>query len=56
MREAFEKWAIETGKKHNYAHMDRVLKRDGEDGYTTAWVDSAWLGWQACWEYCNGNH
>jgi hypothetical protein len=48
-REDFEQWVKDTAKKFEYAHTNRLLERidDDEDGYTTTWVDCAWMGWQA---------
>jgi len=47
LREEFEKWVIQKAQSSNYQFMGSLLNRF-EDGYATSWVDSAWLGWQAC--------
>ena len=46
MREQFEEWVQSYAKEINYSYQN-ILKRDGEN-YAVTWVDSAWIGWQAC--------
>lgn len=48
-RGAFEAWATKQAIEHNYEYMSYLLTRHPETGdYNTTWVDSAWMGWQAC--------
>lgn len=47
MREEFEAAILQIAEGHQYRHIDCVLKRSRLGNYATAWVDSAWIGWQA---------
>lgn len=47
MREEFESWALSYAERRNYQHMKNVTAKFPDGSYTTTWVDSAWIGWQA---------
>lgn len=45
-RKQFEAHVLRLAKEKNYAYMDVVLLRSGDE-YATMWVDTMWQGWQA---------
>lgn len=45
-RKQFEEVVTGRAEDSGYFHMNNLLKRDG-NGYSTAWVDMMWEGWQA---------
>lgn len=45
-RKQFEEHALLVAKESNYAYMDIVLLRAGDE-YATMWVDMMWQGWKA---------
>lgn len=48
MREEFEAWVVQEAESREYGYMDWLLIRDMTGaGYSTTWVDMAWMGWQA---------
>lgn len=56
MREQFEAWVVVEAKRRCYAFQDKVLIKWVDDSYLTAWVDCAWLGWQAALKAKEQNH
>lgn len=47
-RAGFEAAILKIAARNEYRHMDNLLKRPADSGdYSTTWVDSAWIGWQA---------
>lgn len=49
-RAKFEAWVVRRAKASNSAYTTSILLRRLGDDYATAWVDSAWMGWQAAIE------
>lgn len=47
MRQEFEAWSLSYAERSNYQHMKNVTAKFPDGSYTTTWVDSAWIGWQA---------
>lgn len=45
-REQFEAHVLRLAEEKNYAYMDAVLLRAGDE-YATMWVDTMWQGWRA---------
>ncbi len=46
-REQFEAWAHRKAVVSGYQFLSFLLVKNEDGSYQTAWVDNAWMGWQA---------
>lgn len=44
-RQRFEKFIESVAGENGYKYKQSLFKRDPVEGYATAWVDMAWMGW-----------